>query len=604
MTLNTSAPRAKQRWLTLGLAVTAMMVLIASAVLGNIGASTFEGGDGNLIHSGTNTDWDNVTGLNKGIDVASGSGDNSFGQGTNEDDPNVVTVAGSIPPNKNDLTRFYEASELIGTDTYLYLGWERAVNIGNANLDFEINQATTANLGVPGPHTIVRTAGDLLVNYDFGGSGTPTLSLNTWLTAGHSDSANDCYKAHGLPCWGKHVTLSGTNSEGAVNTGNVTDPIAPNAPRTLGTGLFGEAAINLTGAGVIPAGTCEAFGSAFLKSRSSSSFTAEIKDFIAPIAVNINTCGGITIHKVTENGDATFGYTTTGGLTPSTFNLSNGGTQTYSSVASGSSSVTETALAGWTLKSLTCTASGAGTSYSISGATVNITMAGGGSVDCTYTNHTDLQPTLVTDLSADSILNTATVTDTATLSGATANATGAITISRYSGSGSDACVAANLLESKTATPTTNGNGDYTATFGPMAAGHYEFQAVYAGDGNNLTATSVCGTEPLIVKNAPSATTAQNLIPNDTLTLIGATADAGGDVDFYLFSPSQTCSVANKDTAAFKFENIGLTTNDHASTSNSTAVTAVGTWHWLAIYSGDDKNNGVTSLCTETFNITN
>ena len=43
---------------------------------------------------------------------------------------------------------------------------------------------------------------------------------------------------------------------------------------------FGETAVDLTQAGVFPTGTCLAFGSAFVRSRSSSSFTAEIKDFI------------------------------------------------------------------------------------------------------------------------------------------------------------------------------------------------------------------------------------------------------------------------------------------------------------------------------------
>ena len=157
--------------------------------------SSFEGDDGNLVHSGTNTDWDNVTGRNTGIDITSGKVDNSFGQGTKEDSSTPTVVTGSIPPNKNDLTRFYEASsQAADGDIFLYLGWERLVNIGNANLDFEINQASspTFTAGATGPVTIVRTAGDLLVSYDFGGSGTPTIGLSTWLTAAHGDSAVDC----------------------------------------------------------------------------------------------------------------------------------------------------------------------------------------------------------------------------------------------------------------------------------------------------------------------------------------------------------------------------------------------------------------------------
>src|SRR5215470_6222483 len=90
--------------------------------------STFAGGDGNLQTSPTTfgtTDWQNVAGLHPGFDNLSGSGDNSFGQGTKEDNPVVTVVSGSIPPQKSDLTRFYEASEFAGGSNFLYLAWER-----------------------------------------------------------------------------------------------------------------------------------------------------------------------------------------------------------------------------------------------------------------------------------------------------------------------------------------------------------------------------------------------------------------------------------------------------------------------------------------------
>ncbi len=51
--------------------------------------------------------------------------------------------------------------------------------------------------------------------------------------------------------------------------------------------------------GILPPGTCEGFGRAYLKSRSSDSFTAAVKDFIAPIPVNIANCGSLTIKKET-----------------------------------------------------------------------------------------------------------------------------------------------------------------------------------------------------------------------------------------------------------------------------------------------------------------
>src|SRR6266496_1068386 len=109
---------------------------------GPLTGSTFAGGDGNLKTSPTTfgtTDWENV-----------------------------AVVTGSIPPQKSDLTRFYEASEFVSGTTnsnFLYLAWERTNNLGSANMDFEINQKTQPDLTTAGPKTLNRTAGDLLVTF-------------------------------------------------------------------------------------------------------------------------------------------------------------------------------------------------------------------------------------------------------------------------------------------------------------------------------------------------------------------------------------------------------------------------------------------------------
>jgi hypothetical protein len=367
-------------------------LLGVTAAQANLSGSTFEGNDGNLVvNTAGNTDWVNAPNRVVGIDLASGSGDNSFGQGTKEDNADVTTVSGSIPPNKNDLTRFYVGSEFKSGSNYLYLAWERAVNIGNANLDFEINQATTANLGVPGKHTINRTAGDLLVTYDFPGSGTPDLHLLKWVTSG---AASQCFSANSLPCWGNRVSLTGS-SEGAVNTGTVTDPIAPNAPRSLTVGLFGEAAINLTAAGVFPPGTCEAFGSTFLKSRSSSSFTAEIKDFIAPQPINISNCATVIVRKQTDPAGGTgFPFTTNITTNPAdasnlSFTLDDDGVKTIHNVIAGTYNVTETvgSIGNYSLTSIDCTAGDVTPTSTNTGTGVTaFTIAAGGTLDCTYTN--------------------------------------------------------------------------------------------------------------------------------------------------------------------------------------------------------------------------
>ena len=418
-----------KRWVASGAAAAVAFFASAGFVLAILPGSTFEGSDGNLLVDTTGkTDWCNqpltfsgtcptgslVPGFVKGIDLPSGTGDNAFGQGTKEDNSNVTVVTGSIPPNKNDLTRFYQGSEFVGGSNFLYLGWERAVNIGNANLDFEISQHATTGFtaSTTGPVTLNRTAGDLLVTYDFSGSGSPTLGLLRWVMSG---ATSQCFSSNTLPCWGNRVDLSAAgDAEGAVNSGNVTDPIAPNAPRTLSTGLFGEAAINLTAAGVFPANTCTAFGSTFLKSRSSSSFTAEIKDFIAPVPVNISNCGEVVIIKHTDPRgiNQSFSYTSTipnpvgastsptctSDATPSAFTLNDSGNTTADNAANtedcinvtaGSYTVTEGAEpANFTLESLSCTATGGGSGSQ--DATnlfqANITVVPNGVVTCTYTN--------------------------------------------------------------------------------------------------------------------------------------------------------------------------------------------------------------------------
>jgi hypothetical protein len=354
--------------------------MMAPPAQANLAGSTFEGNDGNLIVNTTgNTDWVNAPARVRGDDLASGSSDNSFGQGTKEDDPAVTVVTGSIPPQKSDLTRFYVASEFVSGSNFLYLAWERSNVLGSANMDFELNQKAQPNLTTTGPKTLNRTAGDILITFDFtNGGGNPVLGLLKWVTTG---ATSQCFSANALPCWGNRVNLSAAGfAEGAVNASTVTDPIANVSLPGL---TFGEAAVNLTAAGVFPAGTCEALGSAFLKSRSSASFPAEVKDFIAPQPVNISNCGTIIIKKVTipspDPTSTSFPFTLTG---PSSlnksFSLTDGQSNTTNNLVAGSGyAASETTPTNWELVSATCD----------DGSPVsNISVSPNETVTCTFTN--------------------------------------------------------------------------------------------------------------------------------------------------------------------------------------------------------------------------
>lgn len=394
MTINGSLRRGKPRWLVIFVVVSMLTAFSASIAQANLAPSTFEGNDGNqIVNTPGNTDWANVAGKHTATDKSNDKTDNSFGQGTKEDNSAVTIVSGAIPPNKNDLTGFLEASETIGANTYLYLAWTRAVNIGNANMDFEINASPTAGFDstTTGKITLNRTLNDLLITYDFGGSGTPTLGYRTW-----NGSA-----------WSGSTALTSANSEGAVSA----------------DGLFGEASINLTGSGIFPAGTCESLGSTFLKSRSSSSFTAEIKDFVAPVAVRVSNCGTVVIHKTTSpTGGTGFPFTST--ITGNTsFSLDDAGTKTILNVQPGSYNVTETvaSIGNYTLTGIDCSAGDlAPTSTSTATGATAFTMAAGKTLECTYTNTLNKTDTSVDTTPSGTATWSATLDDSATMTPSTA----------------------------------------------------------------------------------------------------------------------------------------------------------------------------------------
>jgi hypothetical protein len=504
---------------------------------GPLSGSTFAGGDGNLKASPTtfgSTDWENVAGLNAGFDLPSGTGDNAFGGGTKEDDPAVTVVSGSIPPNKSDLTRFYEASEFANNSNFLYLAWERSNVLGSANMDFEINQKTQPDLTTAGSNTLNRTAGDLLVTFDFtNGGGTPTLGLLFWVTSG---STSQCFSSNSLPCWGNHVTLNGTNSIGAVNNLDaVTDPLFPNSPNYINPVpalQFGETAINLTAAGVFPPGTCKAFGSAFLKSRASASFPAEVKDFIAPIPVNINNCGSIKIIKHTDprGKDKTFSYTSNlpaeapgtvngvpqGGVacpgnssagvqSDGSFCLNDSGNSTSDNAANtvynnalqaATYHVTEGAdPSGFTFESLTCT----GGTTSTVGKTATITLAPGDAVTCTYVNQLNTATMSTTPSNTSNpVVPGSAVHDTATVTGNPSTAptpSGTVTffLCSFPVNSTSTCDGTTNVGENIGTGTLSGSGatatatspDRNTSSSPLAAGHYCFRAEWPGDSNYI-----------------------------------------------------------------------------------------------------------------------
>jgi hypothetical protein len=265
--------------------------------------------DANLVVDGPGAgaiDWLSGgagSGMRPGVvvvpDKPTGQNDDSFTQGTDINQPNATSPAtittGSIPNNKSDLTNFGIYKELDGTEPFVNVFWTRvqAPN-GTTTMDFEFNQSSARSNDISPPgnplvntHTIpVRTPGDILITYFLAQGGThPTLSKRLW-TSGN--------------VWGPSTQFSSADGLAAINLETIdaahSDGVGPLDPFT-----FGEASIRLS-AFASGVGTCETFGSVYLRSRSSATDTDENKDFIAPTPVQISNCDRVLIHKTEDGG--------------------------------------------------------------------------------------------------------------------------------------------------------------------------------------------------------------------------------------------------------------------------------------------------------------
>jgi hypothetical protein len=530
MTLRKNAPRAKTRWMTLGLAVAACMLLVAGLALatGPVGtASGFEDDDANLIdNAGAGIDWNTfapvtwaphpaTTPTRQADKVSSGwtfkgiedwqatTTDSGFAGGTKQD-ADCPSVISAKAPNKDDLKRIYLSTKVVSGHTYLNLAWVRIpqnTTSPSAHIGFEFNKGNNGACGAGSDSLVKRSAGDMLIVYDFEGGGSPVLTLRRWITTGSCEVSSDS-----APCWGVATNLTaGGFAEGAVNTGSAAlDQLTPPALNsttgtsensTLGLSEFGEAGIDLTNAGIFTAGSCESFGTAYGVSRSSgNSGTAQMKDLVGPAHFTLSNCGTVIIHKVTSPaGDTTtnFGYTTNVTTTPSTttspFSLKDGQTNTIINVnAASSRNVTENDPGpGYSLTSIDCSASTVpAANYSTDTTTraVTFSIAGGETLECTFTN---------------------------------TKATGALSILKNSTKGGAVATAGAVFSYDSSSVTDNGAGDEDSAIGSvcvsgLTTGDYTVNETSAPAGYgtapaseaNQTATVVAGTN--CTDNLPGA----------------------------------------------------------------------------------------------------
>ena len=206
------------------------------------------------------------------IPDASGHADaTNYNEGASEDTVCPAVQAGTAA-NKDDVDHVYFGVQATATTVFTYMGWHRIATNGTTTIDFELNHSGVPKSNCNG-YNPARQAGDILVTYDFQGSGPFTIDISFSRWVGTADAGT----------WVPATPpLSGTAHKESISA----------------DGAFGELVIDLDAAGVLTATRCESFSGFFVKTRSSSqNFSNTIKDFVPPQKATVSNCGAISIHK-------------------------------------------------------------------------------------------------------------------------------------------------------------------------------------------------------------------------------------------------------------------------------------------------------------------
>jgi hypothetical protein len=191
-------------------------------------------------------------------------------------------------PSKDDLTNVYAYETVASTadanggamkagDLVLYAGAEREDPSGDSHIDFEFfqNQVGLCQTSGCSSFTGARKPGDVILSMDFLKGGTlGSVTLRRWSGSDYvlegTASGVGCSVNDTLCAFNNEVPIDGGPWPNFDNHGNVIT--------TLPTNAFTEIGVDLTS--LIGANPC--LSTFMAKTRSSGSFTAELKDFAGP----------------------------------------------------------------------------------------------------------------------------------------------------------------------------------------------------------------------------------------------------------------------------------------------------------------------------------
>jgi hypothetical protein len=618
--------------------------------------------DGNATSS-TSDDWDEVCHQVTGSDCSTSSntsgakavawaadGDNNatiFTGGGSKDPIDIdqwawKDGAGGLP-DKDNLQHAFAARYSLppspscpsggaATCEVIFFGSDRLDNSGDAQQGFwffqnAISLGTQKVGGAQGFNGVHRN-GDLLVISDFSNGGTTsTITVYRWNSA-VSGNLELLATSDAAKC------TSAAAGDGFCGIVNPTDGTAAPWPfldksgnTTYLNGELYEGGINLSLLGL----GNECFASVSAESRSSTSTTATLKDFVLATfgectSLIRTTASGTTFSigtgsvSVTDSATLTVGGATTWSGTVAfslcgpipTGTCNTGGTaissqgvnqSTPQPIVSSAATVTSAGRYCWRADFTSTTPGVPNATDDGSTTTPN--------PECFVVN--PVTPTLTTQASGPIQLG-GSISDTATLTG-TANKPGSPVINPTTAGGpaggsiSFTVYGPNNCTTVAFGPTTvsvSGDGSYgSGNFTPTAVGTYTFVASYSGDAPNTNAApaTACpdttGTETVLVTDTTSITTAQNWLPNDSATIASAGGTAlSGTLTLTLYDNGSCNGNVLYTTGAMPVS--GASPQTLSSNNTTVKVLASAIVSWKATYASNNGNvAGSTSNCETT-----
>jgi len=199
-------------------------------------------------------------------------------------DENPWPVQAGLPNSKNDICSGGAAVEAVNVNGAVhYMLYQYYTRTPSATGD----QSVVMSLNGPLP----GRCDDLLLDYNFGPSSGLVTTLYRWTP----QVADACANPLGAGSWGNASVVS----SGLVQTASGANTEL--TPATANPSTFGEFAIDLTAAGVLPDNRCVTFTTGSTLTYTGNSTNASLKDilnFSNPIV--LNNCGAISVAKVTE----------------------------------------------------------------------------------------------------------------------------------------------------------------------------------------------------------------------------------------------------------------------------------------------------------------